>query len=83
MTSKDSKVTSIKQLLTKSTSKGVSGSQCRSPAIMNQANDTAKLDQKYSTAKEPIAVNPAELAKIHDTCATKFDNDDLIQPVEG
>jgi hypothetical protein len=23
-------------------------------------------------------VNPAELAKIHDTCATKFDHDDLI-----
>lgn len=41
------------------------------------------MEEKYSTTKEPVVVNPAELAKIHDTCATKFDQDDLLQPVEG
>lgn len=40
-----------------------------------------KCDQGYATQQKPSMKDPVatELAKIYDTCATKFDIDDLVQ----
>ena len=72
-------------MLTKSGSKPQIGgaynsnlaTQCRSPAIIHESAKPIGLnsEQAYATQQKPSAAakdNGTELAKIYDTCATKF-----------